>query len=260
MPVHTQKVRHFNRVHLLPCRASRPRFTLIELLVVVAIIAVLASLLLPALSRARWMAKRISCASNMRQAGIAYMVYEEEQATFPNNAALPEEVNPALLDYLGDPAVMYCPDRDMFEDYKYEPANFPRTGYFNFGSLFPDGTRTRYPRAYAASDFGSYWYAAYRPLVTDIMRGPLTGFDRTYGNVTDSLNRVAHNRGKRFSGSNALRHDGGVQWSNYYYGRRTDTGGWYGYNEPGSTFYVSSYFVQLVDCQPYAEPSGPPHR
>lgn len=61
-----------------PTYLRQAGFTLVELLVVIGIIAVLISILLPALSKATASARRLQCLSNLRQIGVAFSSYEAE--------------------------------------------------------------------------------------------------------------------------------------------------------------------------------------
>jgi len=89
-------------------------FTLVELLVVIAIIAMLAALLLPALSSARERARRTVCVNNLRQISIAYEMYAEDYyENFPGNpeGLYPEEDTPKTLypDYIKTAKTFWCP-------------------------------------------------------------------------------------------------------------------------------------------------------
>lgn len=95
-------------------RCLMPAFTLIELLVVIAIIAILAALLLPALSKAKSRSKQTSCVNNLRQIGIANVMYVSDYNQYTACLSVAPQFYylwpPRLLTFMGNNRqAFWCP-------------------------------------------------------------------------------------------------------------------------------------------------------
>jgi prepilin-type processing-associated H-X9-DG protein/prepilin-type N-terminal cleavage/methylation domain-containing protein len=141
----------------IPRPRVQPAFTLVELLVVIAIIAILAALLLPAISQAKARALRIQCVNNVRELGQAMQEFVGDNHAYPLIAI--DNTNYTMLTWQGalartlgvsaypekppqpqypQPGIWHCPaayapqGQEAYEDY----------GYNSYGMLAPTDTNS----------------------------------------------------------------------------------------------------------------------
>jgi len=136
---------------------KRKGFTLIEALTVIAIIGILAVILFPVFSRARWPATKSSCFSNLKQIGLAFAQYTQDyNDLYPRIAAAGESSRPdksypngvygwadALKPYYTTPAIFQCPSETTSRLAQLKPQQAGYTDYW-FNSRLASTKKARH--------------------------------------------------------------------------------------------------------------------